>query len=514
MKHFYPIPHPLLRRMIVPVTIIALLLSSCLPELPPMEENNPPQESAPEPVPAEPTLPLPTPLPTRPAFQPGEQVDYIAQTGDTLDALASRFNTTVGEIRAANPIIPDSATTMPPGMPMKIPIYYRPLWGSPFQILPDSLFINGPAQSGFDPVAFVDAQPGWLKFYTATAGGDERRGGEIIAFVAENYSISPRLLLAVAEYQTGALSQPVPPGEDARYLLGKSDFRKQGFYRQMTWAADLLNDSYYRWRIGSLEVFEHIDGRLERPDPWQNAASVALQNYYSRMFDGDDYLRAVSEVGLAKTYADLFGDPWAGEQPHIPGSLVQPAMQLPFEPNLYWAYTGGPHNSWGEEISPMSAIDFAPPAVVGGCSKSDQWATAVADGVIARSGAAQVILDLDGDGDERTGWTVYYLHLESPSLPPVGTVMKAGDRIGIPSCEGGRSTGTHVHIARKYNGEWMLAAGVLAFNLEGWIAHNGSRPYEGTLTRAGETVNACVCSDQRSQLKTIGPAVVLPQTSP
>ena len=72
----------------------------------------------------------PTAIPTRPFYTPGQLVDYIAQTGDTVPALASRFNTTIAEITAANPIIPPDATTMPPGLPMKIPIYYRSLWGT------------------------------------------------------------------------------------------------------------------------------------------------------------------------------------------------------------------------------------------------------------------------------------------------------------------------------------------------------------------------------------------------
>jgi len=61
-----------------------------------------------------------TPFPTRPPYEPGELVDYIAQTGDTLPALAMRFNTRVEEILAANEFIPADATTMPPGMPKKI----------------------------------------------------------------------------------------------------------------------------------------------------------------------------------------------------------------------------------------------------------------------------------------------------------------------------------------------------------------------------------------------------------
>jgi hypothetical protein len=72
----------------------------------------------------------------------------------------------------------------------------------------------------------------------------------------------------------------------------------------------------------------------------------------------------------------------------------------------------------------------------------------------------------------------------------VGTLAQTGDPLGYPSCEGGQTTGTHVHIARKYNGEWIPADGTLAFNLEGWVAGRGDRAYRGILTRGGVTVIA------------------------
>jgi hypothetical protein len=46
----------------------------------------------------------------------------------------------------ANPLIPPDATTMPPGLPIKIPVYFRSLWGSALKIIPDSAFVNGPEQ--------------------------------------------------------------------------------------------------------------------------------------------------------------------------------------------------------------------------------------------------------------------------------------------------------------------------------------------------------------------------------
>lgn len=442
-----------------------------------------------------------TPFPTRPAYEPGELIDYIAQSGDTLPALAIRFNTTVEEILAANDFIPADATTMPPGMPMKIPIYYLSFWGSQYQILPDSLFINGPAQSDFDTQAFVDASPGWLKDTKSFASGKNLQGGEIIDLIASNFSISPRVLLALLEYELGALSQPqLPLFTNPDYPLGYEVLTHRGLYMQLVWAANLLNQGYYGWRVGAMTNFDLPDGSFERFDPWQNAATVALQHYFLQgENDLQVYRRNIGPDGFAFTYQKLFGDPWMEVQPHIEGSLQQPTMVLPFEAGKTWAYTGGPHTGWGSGL-PFAAIDFAPPSEASGCVQSQEWVTAVADGVVTHHDTGVLELDLDGDGDPRTGWVVLYLHIATRDKAPVGKIVRAGEPLGHPSCEGGTSTGTHIHIARKYNGEWIAADGRLAFNLEGWLAENGKTPYEGYLRRFSELVTACTCSNAASQL--------------
>ena len=162
--------------------IIALLAASCTPASAPSIIENMITPLAPTPVPA--------PTSERPKYAPGELVDYTAQNGDTLPALATRFNTTVDEIREANPIIPLDATTMPPGLPMKIPIYYLPLWGTAYQSIPDHAFVNGPAQIGFSTSAFVASTSGWLKYYRVYAGERMRTGAEAVDYIAQNYSIS------------------------------------------------------------------------------------------------------------------------------------------------------------------------------------------------------------------------------------------------------------------------------------------------------------------------------------
>ncbi len=444
----------------------------------------------------------PTPLPTRPPYQPGQLVDYIAQTGDTIPALAAHFNTKSDEIMASNPIIPVNVTTLPPGLPMKIPIYFQPLWGTPYKIIPDSLFVNGPAQVGFNTVQFVNSQPGWLKNdQEAADGGILMTGGELVQHVADIYSISPRLILAMLEYQTGALTQPNSPDPGNLYPLGYYDSMHQGLYNQILWAVNTLNNGYYGWRTGDLTSFDHIDGSLERPDPWQDAASVALQYYFSRTMRIDDYTKATQGDGIAKTYQQLFGNPWSDVKPHIPGSLQQPPLNFPFLPGQYWAFTGAPHTGWGTG-EPFAAIDLAPPSEVTSCAPSVLWARAMADGVVARTDTGLVELDLDGDGDVRTGWVLFYLHMATDGSVKVGQHLKVGDPVGHPSCEGGEATGAHVHIARLYNGEWMSAAGgPMALNLEGWIAQSDGEAYQGNLVRYSQVVRACPCSDKPSQVQ-------------
>jgi murein DD-endopeptidase MepM/ murein hydrolase activator NlpD len=441
-----------------------------------------------------------TPYPSRPIYPPGTLVEYTAQNGDNLAAIANHFNTNVAEILEANPLLPKTITTLQAGFQLKIPIYYKALWGSQFQILPDALYVNGPAQTGFDTLAYVNSQPGWLKNYTVFADKKMRTGGELIDLVALNYSISPRVLLALAEYQTGALSQSELADNLRVYPLGYENQFYRGFYLQLVWAASLLNNGYYRWRNGSLDEINRTDGTLEIPDPWQNAATVAFQHYFSQKLSIQDYDIAIHENGFYQTYKSLFGDPWIGVQPHIPGNLQQPDLVLPFAVGKTWAFTGGPHESWWGSGEPYGALDFAPATAGGGCSTTDEFVVAMADGQIVRTEPAIAVLDLDMDGNERTGWVIYYLHLGSNDMVSQGKMVKTGDTIGHPSCEGGASTGTHVHITRKYNGEWIEADSAVPFNMEGWIAKNGVRPYLGTLTRKGNVITASDSASGRSAI--------------
>ncbi len=471
-----------LSRITVLLVCLGMLASACLPANPAADTTV---------IPEEPILVVSaTPLPTRGPHSPGQIFEYLAQSGDTLPAIASHFNTTVDEIRAENPDLPEAITTLPAGYPLLVPAYYSPLTGSTFHVLPDSEVVNGPSSVGFDIRSEVLIRSGFLTDQDTFAYRRQREAWQVVEIIALNYSINPRLLLALLEHQSQALSMPFPEGEERTYPMGVQDRSYRGLFWQLVWAAERINDGYYGWRSGSLQEIELADGLIVQPDPWQNAGTVALYQFFAGIYGKDAFAAAVSQEGFYKTYSALWGEPFAQEIDLIPASLQQPELALPFIPNRVWGFTGGPHPSWGTSL-PHGALDFAPPSEESGCVVSTEWFTAPADGVIARSAEATVILDLDGDGDERTGWVLFYYHVATEGRIAEGVEVKQGDLLGFPSCEGGRSTGTHIHLARRYNGEWIPAAGLLPFVLDGWVAAYNGIEYEGTLTKGSKVVPAC-----------------------
>src|SRR5262245_45961240 len=161
------------------VTLFSLYLSACAPPASNSVLENMITPLAPTPIPA--------PTSERPQYGPGELVDYTAQDGDTLPALAARFNTTVEEIMQANPIIPMDATTMPVGLPMKIPIYYLALWGTTYKSLPDHAFGNGTSQSGFNNSAILARHTGLAKELPTYRGRQVAMGVGIRDFGCNEY---------------------------------------------------------------------------------------------------------------------------------------------------------------------------------------------------------------------------------------------------------------------------------------------------------------------------------------
>jgi murein DD-endopeptidase MepM/ murein hydrolase activator NlpD len=443
----------------------------------------------------------PAPTPDAPHPLPGlrdQPETYTVQPGDTLGRIATAYGVSLESLIAANGIADPNLLAV--GQTLEIPPPQPAAPGPARKLIPDSELVWGPYNGPFDLEAFVARQGGHLAAYREEVDGEALTGAQIVARVGREYSVNPRLLLAVLEYQSGWVSGPAVRLDDLAFPIGTRQPALSGLYRQLAWAADALNFGYYAWRVNALAGFAAADGALIPADPTLNAGTAALHSLFARLYDEAAWRQAVSEAGFLAAYQRLFGWPfdWAVE-PLLPPGLNQPALQLPFEPGVPWLFTGGPHGGW-DDGSGWAALDFAPPADENGCLRSDEWVTAMADGLIVRAEDGLVLQDLDGDGNPGTGWVLLYMHIERRERVAAGSFLRAGERIGHPSCEGGYSTATHLHIARLYNGEWIPADGPLPFVMDGWISAGSGIPYDGTLAKDGRVVEACEC---REDLNTI-----------
>lgn len=416
---------------------------------------------------------------------------YYTQSGDTVDALAVRFGVTVDEIDTTGSL--PERNFINPNQLLIIPRRFSNTTDST-HLLPDSEFVYTLSALDFNIVNYVAEAGGYLKnFHEYLGTHGELYGGDIVKQVALDNSVNPKLLLALLEYQSGWVYGQPATLADQDYPLGEIDLRKKGLLRQLKWAVNELSVGYYGWREGRMSEIEFSDGVTLHLAPDLNAGTAALQYYFSKVYDRQGWQAALDpETGFPALYEQMFGNPWTRArvvEPLFPPDLIQPDLVLPFLVGRSWSYTGGPHGAFEKDGS-WAAIDFAPATTISGCYDSDAWVTAVGDGVISRSERGIVVLDLDGDGFEQTGWVIFYLHIADEGRTGAGRLVKKGDLLGHPSCEGGFATGTHVHIARKYNGEWMQADGPIPFVLSDWTVHATGAPYKGTLTRDGDVVTA------------------------
>lgn len=435
----------------------------------------------------------PTPGPESSTIRPvelspdGSNFIYHSQIGDTLSAVAKRFAVDREQISSSQPLPAEG--WLEPGLELSIPnlidefSYSEPL-------LPNSRIVFSPDSVGFNLEAYITSAGGYLSTYNEEVYGGQMSGVEIIDKVAGENSIDPRLLLALLEFRSGWVFGEPEQGEMADYPIGFYVPDYQGLYYEMVLTATHLGVGYYGWRSGEVTSARFPDGSRVLMSPGLNPGTAALQVLMAKISARSEWERALYDPGSFLTlYQDMFGDPWREAAPVLDINLSQPPIELPFAPGERWSFTGGPHRSWNSG-SPKGALDFSPVTGEAACKPSSAWVTASAAGVVTRSGSNVVAIDLDGDGYEQTGWALVYLHVAEEDIIPPGTWVEVDQAIGHPSCERGNSTGTNVHIARKYNGEWLPADGPLSFVLSGWEVQAGEKSYQGQLVKGQRSVSA------------------------
>ena len=529
---------PTVKRVLFPIIISACLLVSCVGNaslwgqyttptpfggVPPTSSPVPTVMLTDTPIPVDPmsfgvtTTNTPTPTLVNDAFvtqgvtsvvetatlaADDQPILYYSQNGDWLPAVARRFGVEVGEIASPKPL--SDKGFIDTGTLLIIPDRHKDdvQYTQSVQFIPDSEFVFSATAVDFDITAYVRDAGGYLSTYREYLGSTGwTTGAGVIERAAYENSVNPRLLLAILDYESRWVRGRPENKFRSDYPMGYENFRNKSMFGQLAWAVNEMSKGYYGWRMGTLTEITFLDGNKLQIDPTLNAGTVAIMVLFSRQHTLNEWLRIMDQTsGFIAFYHDMFGDPWARAEasvPVFPPSLTQPAMVLPFETQTPWAFTGGPHSAW-EHDGPLAALDFAPASQKTGCDTSTTWILSTAPGLVVRTGKGMVVVDLDGDGSEQTGWNILYLHVANQSRVTKGQWVETNDLIGHASCEGGISTGTHLHIARKYNGEWVVADGPIPFILSGWTVLAGERPYLGKLVKGNKIIVADVNAQARA----------------
>ncbi len=469
--------------------VVAIVACSTAPS-----SAEPPDEPTPIPIPPTtiPTPLAPTLIPTPVSTTITDR--YTVRSGDTLGRIAQRFKVELEDLMKLNGIT--NPNTIQIGQVLKIPQQAGRLAPGDF-ILPDSEVVYSPAYATFDVTAFVNQTNGYLATYREKVDGEMLTGPQIIQLVAERYSVGPRVLLALAEYQGGWVTSPWLTQTQLTSAMGLVDPNRTTLFYQASWAANRINEGYYGKITGQLGAFQFKDRSRARVAPTANPGTVGIQNVLALTTNWDTWRSQVGPNGFIQTYRRLFGEPVPIE-PLVPPGLSQPSMRLPWNNGGTWYFTGGPHSPWGD-LAAWSAIDVTPQDVAGGggCSTSKDWALAAAPGRVVAAEHGRVIVALDDEDYPSKGWALLYMHIATNGRASVGTRLNAGDHVGHPSCEGGYSNASHLHLARMYNGQWIDTTTV-PFVLSGWKIVPSEQEYDGNMVRGSESREAV---DARNEYK-------------
>jgi LasA protease len=387
---------------------------------------------------------------------------YRTLSGDSLSAVATRFGVAEYEIQNTDGLSISNRGFLAPGLILSIPRKLHKLTSAD-QLFPDDEIVYSKSSTKFEIENFILGKRGFLLHYR---DADGKSGAEIISKLSRDNSINPKILLSMLEFASGWVSSPNPSSGNPDYPMNFYDIYHKGLYSQMMMAIDYLERGYYGWREAKILCLYFGDGENIRLAPDLNAGTVAVMYYFSKLY-GDSTSWSAALQKFFALHSALFGDPRrADPEPLFPSELYPPYLILPFALGQSWCFSNGPHGAWDAK-GPAAALDFGPsPDETGG--PLTRAVLASASGCVVRSDRNTVVVDLDCDGSENTGWNIFYFHLAEAGRAREGIRVGQGQRIGYASCEGGVCSGIHVHMARKYNGEWILAGGPIPFTLSGW----------------------------------------------
>ena len=208
---------------------------------------------------------------------------------------------------------------------------------------------------------------------------------------------------------------------------------------------------------------------LQSSDPLAASRAVAA---ISRAYE----FTARPAAELATQKGDLASGPIGGSAPDLFGYF-----QPPWERGDTWA-GGGAHGDTGSGL--QNALDFWGSFRNWGSADIFQWYVTAAQSGVARVWSSCSVTVVHGNG-----WETNYYHLENVVVTDMQAVQRDdrisnyADDLAQATCQGGFSSGPHVHFSIEYNGLRVLIDETNV-DFTSWSHHVGVGQYDSNCSQS------------------------------
>lgn len=327
----------------------------------------------------------------------------------------------------------------------------------------DQAFLYGPEVEDFD-----------VAKYLARKAPKLRAKAELIQHWSGYYSINPQLVLSLAEMQSAVLTAPDPTNLQAPFgTLSQA----HGFDGQLRDVLHRLSVLFYRFEA------QHADNAHRGLANNINGATAALIG----VMKPATVTMSATEQGLllssfVQQFRALFPDDAAGLlTTKVSGTaavLAPPVnmMQMPWRQGYAWR-SNGAHSHTGSGW-PLSSIDVA--------YDWPSWGSPTYSVTAAHDGTARVMSRCQIRVSHPNGWATNYYHLDQIQVGD-GQWVTANTKLGVYAssraaalCQGGSSTGPHLHFSLLNNGRYVSLQDV---NFSVYRVNVGTYNYDNNCSR-------------------------------
>ncbi|SFC90656.1 M23 family metallopeptidase [Pseudoalteromonas denitrificans] len=299
----------------------------------------------------------------------------------------------------------------------------------------------------------------WNNFFNTQAFALKNKQEEIMHWAGYT-SINPKLLIALMEQQSQILSDPDLVNFNKPFTTLSN---KTGFINQLKDVSLKLSQRFYLFleaqengtikteslkntTAATISLTSLLYGNNQKKHGGINSSDNSKKindflNTYQRLFNrSDDNLLLQNALHINSKASDLSNI----------SANSNFNMNLPWQSGYPWV-SGGAHSNTGSGY-PYSSLDFNNGS--GGWGSNTPWVQASHEGVVTRYSRCNIRIT------HPSGYATSYYHMDSLQYN-TGDSVASGAWLGryannkqTALCEGGQSSGPHVHFSLLYNGRY------------------------------------------------------------